>query len=231
MESKVMDASSTRKEELCNTILQKIYQQVGDDKNKAAFIFSDDLGINPDEMVDTIDYLKNEELIRRNIAPIRPHLDFIQSLWSDILISDIPTKVRSVYITHEGIKSVEESVKEPEKPTSPVVNNFNAPVGAVQIGNHNTANVTQNNGLDLSEARRLIEAIRQSAASLPEEQHAEAIEHVEYFEAEIISTNPEPSRLRDSVKALLSLGSKVVAAAGFVDTVHNLAQWLPSALQ
>lgn len=225
-----MDASSTRKEELRNTILQKIYQQVGDDKSKAAFIFSDDLEISLAEMDNAIQYLKSENLIRRNIAPIISYFDSIQSLWPDIPISDGQTKVRSVYITHAGIKKVEESMKEPEKPTSPVVNNFNASVGAVQIGNHNTANVTQNNGLDLSEARRLIEAIRQSAASLPEEQHAEAIEHVEYFEAEIISTNPEPSRLRDSVKALLSLASKVVTAAGFVDTVHSLAQWLPTTI-
>jgi DNA-binding transcriptional MocR family regulator len=227
MESKVVDESLTRKKEVRDTILQEIYQQTKGDKSKVAIIFSDDLGINPDEMSRAIEYLKNEHLIERKIALVNS----IQSLRPDIPVSDVQTKVRSVYITHAGIKKVEEFVKEPEKPTSPVVNNFNASVGAVQIGNHNTANVTQNNGLDFSEARRLIEAIRQSAASLPEEQHAEAIEHVEYFEAEIISTNPEPSRLRASVQALLSLASKIGTVAGFVDTVHNLAQWLPSALQ
>jgi len=65
------------------------------------------------------------------------------------LIKQIAENGLFVQLTHQGVIEVEESIRNPEKPTEhfsvPVIQNFqytfNAPVGSVQQGNQNVANV------------------------------------------------------------------------------------------
>ncbi len=138
-------------------------------------------------------------------------------------------------ITHEGIKEVEQSIKLPEKATenfpSTVIQNFHGNIGAVQTGKNNNANIIQHNALDISEAIKLIQEIRQHTAFLPQEERQEAIEQLDDFETEINSPNPKGSKLKAPVQVLRDLAGKTATAAGFVDAVHSLSGWMPGFIQ
>jgi hypothetical protein len=196
-------------------ILRKLYEITGDDTSLGLGIESFKLEQGESfadeyEFINIVRYLTNEGLARE-------------------------VDLEYVFITHKGIKEVEQSIKRPEESTEHfmpiVIQNFNGPVGAVQTGNDNITHVTQNNGLALAEARNFIEVVRQSTVSLLPEQQEEAIEYIDDFEAEIISTNPKLSRLKAPVQALLGLVGRVGTAVGFIDAVHSLSEWLSSYLK
>lgn len=98
--------------------------------------------------------------------------------------------------------------------------NNNAPVVTQQIGNNNTANVTQNIGLESAEVLQLIAALRQDISTLPSERQTVAIEALDDIESEVI-TPAKASRIRGG---LLSLWSVTKDLASFTNAVTALAQ-------
>ncbi|MBW4578674.1 MAG: winged helix-turn-helix domain-containing protein [Tildeniella nuda ZEHNDER 1965/U140] len=95
-----------------------------------------------------------------------------------------------------------------------------APVAAQQYGNKNTANVTQNIGLDTAEILQMLHALRQEVSSLPSENQTTAIEALDDIEEEV-KTPTRTSRIRGG---LLSLWSVVKDIASFANAVTALAQ-------
>ena len=198
------------------TVLRKLYEKAGPVTDSRT-LYSDlvtEEEFNENKVCPTVEYLKNENLI-----------DVDWNGREDPILS----------ITHKGIKEVEQSIRQPKESTehfSPkVIQHFHGPVGAVQAGNDNTANVTQHNSLDISKALKLIQEIRQHRVSLPQEEQQEVIEQLDDFETEIKLDNPKPSRLKASVQVLLDLAGSTATAAGFVDAVHSLSEWLPGFIQ
>jgi hypothetical protein len=230
-----MNVDLEYKHKVRNTILQKIYDKAKGKPKKAVTIYPEHLGFSEEEIDSALSYLQGEGFILLGDTNDREALkSFVAEQTAQTKMASYEgasSTLRLVCLTHQGIKKVERSMNESENLKPNVTNIFHGPVGAVQTGNSNIANVTQNNGLDLTEARRLIEVIRQSTISLPPNQQEEAVEYIDDFEQEIISTNPRPSRLKAPVQALLGLASKVGAAVGFVDAVHSLSEWLPNSLQ
>ena len=80
--------------------------------------------------------------------------EILEYFRSENFFNDI-TVVWEVSLSHRAIVEIENSVKNPQQSTehfsSTVIQNFNAPVGAVQTGNNNIANVNQNIGQNFSE--------------------------------------------------------------------------------
>jgi DNA-binding PadR family transcriptional regulator len=214
-----MDPSHERvisEDKIRYTVLRKLYEKAGP-KDYVIIPYRDvftEEELNENQVHSIVKYLENEGLIKVN--------------WNG---GDAPV----LSITHKGIKEVEQSIKQPDKPTehfqTGVIQNFYGIVGAVQTGNNNTANVTQNNSLDISEALKLIQEIRQNAISLPQEIKEEAIEQLEDIEAEIQLPNPKPSRIKATMQALLNLASGTATTIGFADAVHSLSEWLPGFIQ
>jgi DNA-binding PadR family transcriptional regulator len=198
------------------TVLRKFYEKAGPSEHRSipyrSLVAEEEL--NENKVLSVIRYLENEGLVKVN--------------WNG---GDAPI----LNITYKGIKEVEQSIKQPDKPTEHfqpgVIQNFYGFVGAVQTGNNNTANVTQNNSLDISEALKLIQEMRQHAISLPQEIKEEAIEQLEDIEAEIQLPNPKPSRIKATMQALLNLASSTATTVGFADAVHSLSEWLPRFIQ
>jgi hypothetical protein len=125
--------------------------------------------------------------------------------------------VWGVSLSHRAIVEIEQSISNPNRGTehftSTVIQNFNAPVGSVQTGSHSVANVTQHFGANASEVLNLIQELRQSFNSLPQDRRDEAIEVVDALEEEIQSPTPRKGR----IKAFLSqIGSFAADTASSV---------------
>lgn len=109
-----------------------------------------------------------------------------------------------VSLSHSAIREMEKSLQDPSQPTehfsATVIQNFNAPVGAVQTGNHNIANVNQNIGHNFSEILEHLANLKKEFQVLPDEDREEAIEIVDALAVEVQSENPS----RGKVKAFLS---------------------------
>lgn len=108
----------------------------------------------------------------------------------------------NAHLTAQGLTYVESiiaAMQPKEQPTPSVVHNYHSPVGAVQTGNYNTANVKQNIGTHTTEILKQISDLRQSFQNLPSEQKEEATELVDGVEQEVKSDKP---RVRN-IKALL----------------------------
>ncbi len=84
--------------------------------------------------------------------------------------------------------------------SSPITQNFHAPVGSVQTGNHNVANVNQNIGQNFSEILEQLATLKREFQSLPDEDREEAIEVVDALTLEVQNENPSKGK----VKAFLS---------------------------
>jgi len=123
----------------------------------------------------------------------------------------------NAHLTAQGlfyVESVIAAMNQPkEQPIPSVVHNYHSPVGAVQTGSHNTANVTQNVGTHTAEILKLLSDLRQSFQNLPSEQKEEATELVDGIEQEVKSDKP---RLRN-IKALLESAKDFA-----VDTVQKI---------
>jgi hypothetical protein len=198
------------------TVLRKLYEKAGP---------SEDL------IIPYRDLVTEEELNENQVRPIVKYLENEGLTKVNLNGGDAPV----LSITHQGIKEVEQSIKQPDKPTEHfqpiVIQTFLGPVGVVQTGNDNTANVTQHNTLDISEALKLIQELRQQALSLPQEKQEEAIEQLEDIEAEIQLPNPKPSRVKATMQALRNLASSTPKAVEFANAVHSLSEWLPGFIQ
>jgi hypothetical protein len=125
-------------------------------------------------------------------------------------------------LTHAGIIEYERSLERPDAPTEhfpvQVIQQFNAPVGAVQTGAHATANVIQQVGTGAGEVLELLGQLRRDIeATLPAEERTEALELVEGIEEEARSEKPRMARVKAFMKGLgnfaLSTASNALATA------------------
>lgn len=103
-----------------------------------------------------------------------------------------------VWLTHEGVKagsSPEDAID--GAAVSPAIHNtqniFHAPVGSVQQGNQNVANVAQKFGPDASDVANMLRELREQI--IPE--HVEAgNDYIDAIEDELKKEIPKESRLR-----------------------------------
>ncbi len=109
-------------------------------------------------------------------------------------------------LSHKGIVEIENSISYPQKSTehfpSTIIQNFNAPVGSVQTGPHNTSNVNQNFENNVSEVLKLLNELKNSLKDLPIEQRQEATELTDFIEGEIVSESPNKTKLKAFLKQL-----------------------------
>ncbi len=121
-------------------------------------------------------------------------------------------------LSHKGIVEIENSIYHPQKSTehfpSTIIQNFNAPVGSVQTGPHNTSNVNQNFENNVSEVLKLLNELKNSLKDLPIEQRQEATELTDFIEGEIVSESPNKTKLKAFLKQLGTFT---------VDTASNIA--------
>ncbi|MGH7293634.1 MAG: hypothetical protein ACRELB_01815, partial [Polyangiaceae bacterium] len=115
-------------------------------------------------------------------------------------------------ITHAGIKERETAIRGegrigtphfPQPVVNHVVQNFNAPVyGAVQTGDHNTAQVKNVAGAQVAELVPLLEQLHAHANNLPPEHREHAVGVVAKLREEATSEKPNPLLLGGYAKAL-----------------------------
>ena len=110
-----------------------------------------------------------------------------------------------VCLSHKAIVEIENSITNPLQSTehfpSTVIQNFNAPVGSVQTGNHNIANVNQNFGQNLSEILQQLAILRNEFQILPISEREEAIEIVDALEDEVKSETPSKGKIKSFLLA------------------------------
>lgn len=117
-----------------------------------------------------------------------------------------------VVLTHDGVKAGSSSDEiDALRPSQPVIqhtqniNTFNAPVGAVQQGNQNVANVAQRFGENMTEVVDLIAQLRQQIA--PDHQES-GIEFIDALEDELQKDAPKESRVRLFLKSAGELATE-----------------------
>lgn len=139
------------------------------------------IGFSEDEINDTFNYFYSE--------------GFFGSSSIDLTIS----------LSHRAIVEIENSITNPRQSTehfpSTIIQNFNAPVGSVQTGNHNTANVNQTFGQNLSEILQQLAILRNEFQKLPETDREEAIEIVDALEFEVKSEKPSKGKIKSFLLA------------------------------
>ena len=125
-------------------------------------------------------------------------------------------------ITHQGLVEYERSLEKPDAPTEhfpvQVIQQFNAPVGAVQTGAHATANVVQQVGSSAGEVFEMLAQLRRDIeTTLPPAEQVEALELVDGIEEEARSEKPRVGRVKAFLKGLgnfaLSTASNALATA------------------
>ncbi|WP_437713056.1 hypothetical protein WMF45_45275 [Sorangium sp. So ce448] len=105
----------------------------------------------------------------------------------------------------DGVREIEDTEAHPDEGSdyfepsviNNVTNNFSGPVGAIQTGDHNTANVVQNLSGDVS---GLLQQLREHISSLPADKQAEANELADGVEDQAKS----PKRSAAMIKAALA---------------------------
>lgn len=112
-----------------------------------------------------------------------------------------------IQLTHQGIIEVEESIRNPDRPTEhfsvPAIQNFqytfNAPVGSVQQGNQNIASVQQNFG---SKTEEVINLLKELQKHISDDNKQEGLEYIEGLETEVKSEKLSESRIKLFLKGL-----------------------------
>lgn len=160
-------------------VLRRLYDLTDGNEGRGERFFdlADQEGLTREQAEEVLYYLKGEGLIR--------------------LMATGPI----VAITHAGVVEVEDSIKDPQRPTehfsASVIQYFNGAVGAVQNAANSTAHVTQAIGIDGAELMRLIEQLRpQLRPDLEDEQRREANELLDALEVEAKSSRPKGALLR-----------------------------------
>ena len=109
-------------------------------------------------------------------------------------------------LSHRAIVEIESTLTNPQHSTdhfsTTVIQHFHAPVGAVQTGNDSFVQVNQNNGLDVVEILKHLDALREQFQSLPVvEERNEAFDVIEALTIEIKSEAPSKERIRSFLLA------------------------------
>ena len=105
-----------------------------------------------------------------------------------------------VTLSHRAIIEVENSITNPAKSTehfpATIIQNFHAPIGSVQTGNQNIANVNQNIGQNFSEILDQLAILKNQFQNLPDDDREEAIEIIDAIEIEVQSEKPSKGKLK-----------------------------------
>lgn len=175
-------------------VLSKLYELTDGHpvRRVAADAVRETTGLTEVTFHDAVQYLRGEELLKT----------------SNLVLE----------LTHQGLVEYERSLEKPDAPTEhfpvQVIQQFNAPVGAVQTGAHATANIVQNVGA--GEVLELLAKLRRDIeTTLPVEERVEALELVEGIEEEARSEKPRTTRIKAFLKGLgnftLSTASNALA--------------------
>lgn len=116
----------------------------------------------------------------------------------------------NVGLLHEGVREIERSIKNPGDATERfeqivVKQHFHGPVGAVQNGDGNVANVQQVFGERASEILNAIARLRAGVEALPPKERAEAAELIEAVEVEVKSPSPRMALAKSALGTLQPL--------------------------
>ena len=137
---------------------------------------ADNLGFSKDEATEIYHYLMNEGFFSSRRAG------------------------GGVSLSHRAIVEIENSISNPQQSTehfpATVIQNFNAPVGSVQNGNHSISNVNQNIGQNFSEILEQLAIIRSQFQSSSVADKEDFIDIVNDLEKEIIKENPNKSKIK-----------------------------------
>jgi hypothetical protein len=201
MEANLRLDSILEKQKKRYLLLHRIYELTDGDESKILELESPE-GLRPEEIQSIVDYLAGEGLVESlaNEAPL-------------------------LSITHRGVVEVEKSLLKPQEPTEhfppQVFQLFQGPVGSVQTGNHNVANIAQNISED-SHIGELVEQLRHHIVDDTPEKQREGNELLEGLQSEVSLPSPSKSRIRlylnglgsfvkDTGKDLLvQIGSRVI---------------------
>lgn len=126
-----------------------------------------------------------------------------------------------ISITHQGILEVERALEEPEAPTRyfpPVINvlNIQSVVGSqIQQGTHGSTQTQTINTNELEAIRALVDAFRNnmSGLTLAVDERTEAEAELQTLEAQLKSTKPKLSIVRESLRTLRTLLEGVASNA------------------
>jgi hypothetical protein len=122
-----------------------------------------------------------------------------------------------VILSHRAILEIEQSIRNPKRATehfaATVIQNFNAPVGAVQTGAQSSSIVTQNFGSNAREVLALISELRESFEKLPIGERGDTLEVVDALSEEVAAENPRKGRVKAYLAQLGSVAIKVGSEA------------------
>jgi DNA-binding MarR family transcriptional regulator len=150
---------------------------------------------NPINLVDFI--TENSKYTRDELERISDYLE------GKGLIERVADEEIFIQLTHKGIVEIQNSINNPQNPTehfpTQVIQYFNAPVGSVQTGNQNIANVQQNFGTKTEDVIELLTELREH---IFDDKKQEGMEYIEGLEVELKSKKPSESRTKLFLKGL-----------------------------
>jgi hypothetical protein len=196
-------------------LLNRLYERTDGRKHSSVDMFElgNELGMSHDEADGVVGYLVGEHLVEhRGIG-------------------------REITITHYGVVEVERALSEPKEPTDyfpPVFNilNVQTMVGSqIQQGTHGSTQTQTTTNNELEAIRTLAKAVQDSLSQLPLQGDAksEAEAELNTLLAQLQSSKPKTSILRESLKTLRNLIEGVAsnaAAAGLLPLFAPLAALL-----
>jgi hypothetical protein len=201
MKSKIQLDSIIQKQKKRYELLLRIYELTNGDETKILMLEGSEES-DSDEILSIVDYLAGEELV-----------------------ASLADEAPLVRITHRGVVEVEESLLNPKQPTehflSQVIQHFHGTVGAVQTGNQNVANVSQNISNE-GEVAALLEELRRHIVDEPTEKQQQGMELLEGLEHEVNADNQSKPRIKlfleglgtfvkdTGQKVLVEIGSKLI---------------------
>jgi hypothetical protein len=109
--------------------------------------------------------------------------------------------------------------------SSQVNQSFTAPVGAVQTGNHNIANVSQNNGANNAEILKAIAELRQQIITLPQNLQEVADDALDTLQEEIVNPT-KPAKLKAAWMNICTVISKAKDPIVLVNAAFSLQEHL-----
>lgn len=151
----------------------------------------------------------------------REALSALDYLAGEGLLKSLANEAPLVSITHLGVVEVEKSLLSPKQPTehfSPQViqQHFHGAVGAVQTGNQNVANISQN--ISDQDVIGLLEELKLHMVDEPPERQRQGIELLEGLEHEIRAPEQSKPRIRLFLEGLGSFvkdtGQKLLVEIG-----------------
>ena len=201
-----------RRQQQRYAVLKHMYDVAVENRNDPT------MPLHEDRIAEGLDYPKQD---------VKSALSYLEGKYLIEVVTVFHGGDKDYKLAHRGIEEIERSFQKPEEPTehfpSQIIQNFNAPVGAVQTGANNTANVTQNVGADLSNVFNLLEKLKLHATELPPEQQEDALDSIEALEDELNSQDRNPKRVKVFLTGLERIARGTVT---FTSQVAILAQQL-----